>query len=349
MVIALFPFKYYAVLPDSTLTTKIREESWKLDKLFPLIKESKKELKKLGKSIKSSPSNILKLQHSIAVLAAEIRTGMKDLKLINFYDSTIFYLYYKLLKHVLDLCKKKRIRLIQKTKEVLSKEIKFKDQKLENIKKEKEGIERNIKDYEKKIKKLDLDEKELVKVYQRLVKKLRKLRWKTEKQAQQEFLFSKFTFRSMENLNRKIKVIAIKVKKTIPQKTLLMRRIQTKVSYEDIIMLSKLTSKAIDNVSKDVLYSSKLVSQMEKELKRLKAIVENLKKAITKLLKNKKISEETAKKITKPWYDAINYVDEQIHKDLMQIFRNIFIEYKYIGTRKLEVPQQELAIYKKAA
>ena len=332
MVFALFPFKYYAVLPDSTLTTKIREESWKLDKLFPLIKKTKKELKNLRKSIKSNPSDILKLQHSIALLAAEIRTGLKDLKLINFYDSTILYLHYKLLHHVNDLCKNEHNKLTQKTKEFISKGIKVKDNRLEHIKKAKEKIEKKIKDNEKSINGLAIGKKQLIKAYKKLASQLKRVRWKTEKQAQHEFTFSKVTFfRNLQNLNRKIKVAALKVKKEIPQKSLLISRIRKNISSEDVVMLAKLVSKSIDMISKDVYYSLKLISKFEKEIENLKRYVENLKKTINKLVKNK----ESSKKITKPWDDALKYLEDEANKDLMQIFRNAFVEYKYVGTRQI--------------
>ncbi len=99
-----------------------------------------------------------------------------------------------------------------------------------------------------------------------------------------------------------------------------------------LLLWQKLVSKAINKISKDVAYSSKLIFQFEDEIKRLKAIVENLKKTINKLVKK----EEIVKKITKPWDNLIKYLEEQIHRDLMQIFRNIFVEYKYVGTRPLK-------------
>ena len=332
MVIAFFPFKYYAVLPDSTLTTKIREESWKLDRLFPLLKDSKNELKKLKKSIKSNPGDILRLQHSIALMAAEIRTGMKDLKLINFYDSTILYLYYKLLHHVNSLCKNEHSKLSQKTKEIVSKEIRLKNQKIEDIKKAKSKLEKKIKDNEKSIDGLALGKEELVKAYEKLVSELKKIRWKAEKQAQHEFAFSRISFfRSLQNLNRKVKVAALKVKKEIPQKNNLMGRIRRRISSEDVVMLAKLVSKSIESIGKDVAYSSKLISKFEKEIENLKKDVENLKKAISKLVKNREI----AKKITKPWDDALKYLDDGVNKDLMQVFRNAFVLYKKAGTNQL--------------
>ena len=47
MSIAFLPFKYYSVLPDYSLTTKIREESWDLDQLFPILKRTKEEFRRL--------------------------------------------------------------------------------------------------------------------------------------------------------------------------------------------------------------------------------------------------------------------------------------------------------------
>lgn len=332
MVFALFPFKYYAVLPESTLATRIRQESWKLDRLFPLLKESKKELKKLKKSLNSNPGNIPRLQHAIALLAAEIRTGMGDLKRINFYDSTILYLYYKLLHHVNGLCKSEHSRLSQKTKELVSKELKLKNQKIENIKKAKGRIERNIKQNEKSVNGLAIGKAELARAHEKLVSELKKARWKAEKQAQHEFAFSRITFfRSLQNLNRKVKVAALKVKKGIPQKNILMARIRRRISSEDVVMLARLVSRSIESAGRDVAYSSKLISKFEKEIENLKKDVENLKKAVSKLVKNR----ETAEKITKPWDDALKYLDDEINKDLMQVFRNAFVLYKKAGTDQL--------------
>lgn len=332
MAATLFPFKYYAVLPESSLTTAIRQKSWDIDKLFPLIKTSKSELKRIRKGIKSGISDAPKLQSAIASLAAEIRTGIKDLKLINFYDSAIFYLYFKLLRHVLELCEKEEAKLMQKTKEALSKEEKLDYKKLEGVRKAKDEIEESIKDYEKAIGGLKVEENELSKVYQRLVKKLGKLRWGAEKQAQEEFSFSKYTFRSMENLNRKIKVEAIKVKALMPQKAFLIKSVQRQANPQDVAQLAELTSEAIKRTGKDVAYSSKLISKFEKETAKLGKSVESIKKELND--KNK-ISGEMAKNAIKPWDDALKYLKEEVHKDLMGIFRNIFVEYKHIGTRKL--------------
>ena len=194
MLTSSFPFKYLAILSDSTLTTNIRERSWDLDKIFPQIKAAKSEIKELGKGIKSDSGSIFKLRQSIAALAAEIKAGFRDLKLINFYDSAIFYLYFRLLSHVLELCKKEESRL-------------------RSIKKAKIQIEEKIKEYEKLIKNFGAAKKSLIEDYEQMVKALEKRRWGLEKQAQHELGLLRITLRSMSNLNRKIKIEAIKVKK----------------------------------------------------------------------------------------------------------------------------------------
>ena len=336
MVIAIFPFKYYRMLPDYTLTTKIREESWKLDEIFPLYRQTKSELKRLRKSIKSNIGNLLKLRHTIVLLATEVKTVFTKLKLINFYDSAILYLYFRLLRHVFRLCEKEEARLVAEKEKALSADIKIKNQKLEDIKKAKETIDKKIKDYEKVINGLDFAEKELVKAAAHLLKQLRRLRWKAEKRAQHEFSFEELTFRSMENLNRKIKVEAIKVKKVIPKKTVLMKRIERQgIKPDDVVSLVKLISESIDRISKDVSYSSKLIAQFQDEMAILKKIVENLKKTINNLIKDEERRERIIKNVIKPFEDSIKFVEEEINKDLMQIFRNIFVLYKYIGTRPI--------------
>ncbi len=336
MVIAIFPFKYYYLLPDSTLTTKIREESWKLDEIFPLYRQTKSELKRLRKSIKSNLGDLLKLRHTIVLLATEIKTVFKKLKLINFYDSAILYLYFRLLHHVFRLCEKEEARLIAEKEKALSNNIKIKNQKLEDIKKAKETVDKKIKDYEKVINGLDFAEKELIKAGSHLLNQLRKLRWKAEKRAQHEFSFEELTFRSMENINRKIKVEAIKVKKIIPKKTVLMKGIERQgIKPDDVVSLVKLISESIDRISKDVSYSSKLIAQFQDEMAILKKIVENLKKTINNLIKDEERRERIIKNVIKPFDDSIKFVEEEINKDLMQIFRNIFVLYKYIGTRPI--------------
>ena len=189
MLTSSFPFKYLAILSDSTLTTNIRERSWDLDKIFPQIKAAKSEIKELGKGIKSDSGSIFKLRQSIAALAAEIKAGFRDLKLINFYDSAIFYLYFRLLSHVLELCKKEESRL-------------------RSIKKAKIQIEEKIKEYEKLIKNFGAAKKSLIEDYEQMVKALEKRRWGLEKQAQHELGLLRITLRSMSNLNRKIKIEA---------------------------------------------------------------------------------------------------------------------------------------------
>lgn len=333
-----FPFKYYSFLPDSTLTTKIREESWKLDDIFPAIKKSKSELEKFGKSINSNIAEIPKMQGIFNELAAEIRKAFTHLKLINFYDSTILYLYFRLLQDVFELCSREEIRLNAEKERVMSLETEMDEQESDDIKKAKEELKKKIEEYKEVSRGISIGESELDKAYKSLVKELRTLRWSAEKQAQHEFSPLEFTLRSMENLNRKIKVSAINVKKeVIPQKMRLMGRInEGEMQPQDILELARLSSKAIENIGKDASYSSKLVSKFEREIKTLAAIVENLKKAMDKLIKSKKINEEAGKNIIKPFEDAINYLQKEIDKDLMQVFRNAFVEHKYVGTRELE-------------
>ncbi|MDP3766250.1 MAG: hypothetical protein Q8R04_07090, partial [Nanoarchaeota archaeon] len=175
MFIAAFPFKYYKFLPDFALATKIRQKSWNIDKLFPRLKERKAELRGLIKDIKSNLGNILKVRNPIELLSREIREGIKNLKYINFYDSTLLYLYYRLLHHVFDLCKKEEARLKAEMQNALSKEINPKD-KAENVKKAKEDIEKDIKEHKKLIRSFDAAKRSLVDAYESLVRELRKRR-----------------------------------------------------------------------------------------------------------------------------------------------------------------------------
>ncbi len=338
MAIVTFPFKFYSALPNYTLITKIREQSWKLSKLFPIFINTKLELKRLLHTPKSD--KIGEVSQLIALLAAEIRAGIKILKLINFYDSTILYLYYRLLHHIFNLCKEEEIRLIREKQKSFPKDASI-NQKLKDIKKAKEDIENKIKKYEELINGLEVSKKELAKVYEKLVGELEKQRWEAEKQAQYQFRWYELTLRSLENLNRKIKVEALKVKKDFPAKNYLIREIkqgirQGKLEPKHIVSLAKLVSESIDRIGKDVSYSFKLISKFKKEIEKLDRIVENLKKTINKFVKDKKISEETAKKTMHSWNAMIKYLKGNINKDLMQIFRNIFVLYKKVGINQLK-------------
>ena len=75
----------------------------------------------------------------------------------------------------------------------------------------------------------------------------------------------------------------------------------------------------------------------------LKKDVENLKKTINKFAENGKIkiTMEAVKSIMEPWDNAISYLEDEVHKDLMEIFRNIFVEYKYVATRQPEIRQRQ--------
>jgi|TARA_Y100000310_G_scaffold337570_1_gene425011 hypothetical protein len=319
------------MLPDSTLTTKIREETWKLKDLYPLLKTTKQELKKLTKEIRSNIHAVVKLYPVISKLATEIRISVKELKFINFYDSTILYLYYKLLNHLLEVCKKEHERLKEESEKALLDETNLKGKK--DLKKIRKDIEKKINEYKKVIRGLDVGENELVKTGAILVNKLRKLKWKTEKQAQHEFSFGKLSFRGIENLTRKIKVGAISVKNEVTSQQIdLMKKVnQGQVDPKDIVTLARLVAEGIEKISDNVAYSAKLISKFENEKKKLHKLVEKLKKMIKK---NKEINKKTAKRIMGPWDEAIRYEEREIDKDLMQIFRNIFVEYKYVGTRQ---------------
>ena len=187
----------------------------------------------------------------------------------------------------------------------------------------------------------DAAKKALIKDYEHLVIELRKRRWDLEKLAQHEFAFIRFTLRSMENLNRKIKVEAIKLKEeVVPKETPISKKIKQGIlDPKDFKLLAKLILKGIDRISKDVRYSSKLISKFENKIKKLRKIMESLKNSVNNLAKKNKVSEETQKKLKEAfdsWDSAIKSLDEEVNKDLMQIFRNIFVEYKYIGTRQLK-------------
>ncbi len=350
MAIIMFPFRFWAALPEGTLINRIRQESWNLNDIFKLLKGTKSDLRELKKSVKNGKISRDEINHFINSLSKEIRSGFKDLKLINFYDSAILYLYFRLLQNVFGLCEKEIARFAKEKKKELpkglwAKWIEANKEKLEDIKKAKEYMENSIKKYEELINGLEIGERELFKAYQKLVKRLRNLRWKAEKRAQNEFSFEEITLRSMENLNRKIKIEPVNVKKAIPQKAFLMKKIQSQgeVNPKDVALLAKLASKAIDRISKDVSYSSKLISKFQKEMAGLKKDVENLKKTINKFAENGKIkiTMEAVKSIMEPWDNAISYLEDEVHKDLMEIFRNIFVEYKYVATRQPEIRQRQ--------
>jgi len=329
-----YPFKILSLLSDSTLTTNIRERTWELDNLFVQLKATKSKLSDSIKNFESDQSKILELRSSIGLLSREIIAGFKDLKLINFYDSAILYLYYKTLHHLLHLCRKEERSLMGKTKEALTEEAKIKDKMRLDVKKAKNKIEEKIKEYEKLVNGFEAAKKDIIKAYENLFDELHKRRWDAEKQAQHEFALLRYTFRRMKDINRKIKVVAMKVKaKIIPQEIALMKEIKRReINPRHIEQLAKLISKAIDRISKDIFYSSQLISKFDKEAEKIKKIVENLKKSVSK---NKKIKEETANNLFKSWDEAIEYLKGEIDKDLIQIFRNIFVEYKYVGTRRL--------------
>ena len=79
---------------------------------------------------------------------------------------------------------------------------------------------------------------------------------------------------------------------------------------------------------------SKLISKFEREMKILKEIVENLKKKIDISVKEGKKREAIKKGIFDHWNNSIKNIEEEINKDLMHIFRNLFVEHKYVETRR---------------
>lgn len=268
------------------------------------------------------------------LLSKELMAGIKFLKYINFYDSALLYLYFRLLHHVHELCRHEHDRLAAELKELGAAERRLNKQKLRNFRRAKREIAGKIRKYRRAMRRFHTEESRLIHASWILLKIFRNLRWKAEKQAQHEFYFSRFTLRGFENLSRKIKVEAIKVKRElIPRKNKLMGRIRRQVTPADVHELAKLASEAIDRIGKDASYSSKLISQFERELNKAKAAVENLKNTLNKLVKRGKISGESAKKAIKPFESALEYVQKDVDNDLMQIFNNIFVGYKHIGKR----------------
>ena len=325
----IYPFRIFAALSDSTLANRIRQESWNIDRIFPGFKKAESSFQGLAGSIKSNLADLGRVNVLINQMKSQIRAALTDLKRINFYDSAILYLSFKSLRNLLDLCKKEETRLIEKTKEA------------GELKEAREKIEDKIKEYGRLINGFDAAKKALIKDYEHLVIELRKRRWDLEKLAQHEFAFIRFTLRSMENLNRKIKVEAIKLKEeVVPKETPISKKIKQGIlDPKDFKLLAKLILKGIDRISKDVRYSSKLISKFENKIKKLRKIMESLKNSVNNLAKKNKVSEETQKKLKEAfdsWDSAIKSLDEEVNKDLMQIFRNIFVEYKYIGTRQLK-------------
>ena len=320
MAVVTFPFKYYSVLPDYTLATRIREDSWKLDKLFPLMEKAESELKRLGKGVKTNIAELPNLYNAIASLSKETMAGIKFLKYIHFYNSALLYLYFRLLHHVHELCRHEHDRLAAELRELRAAQRKLGRHKLRNIRRAGHEVGRKIRKYRKAIRKLSIEESRLIHVSLILLRIFRKLRWKAEKQAQHEFYFSRFTLRGFENLSRKIKVEAIKVKRElIPRKNKLMGRIRKHVASADVHELAKLVSEAIDRIGKDASYSSKLISQFERELNKTKSAVESLKNMLDKLVKRSKISPEAAKKAIKPFESALEYAQKDVDNDLTSV------------------------------
>ena len=330
MNFAMFPFKSYSLLPDSTLANRIREETWDLESLFPRLEQAKSRLKKLSGKI--NPSDIAEIHKAITELGTEIASGFRDLKRINFYDSAIFYFYFKLLHHVLELCKREQARLDEDRQKAAIGFAELKDK--EKIKKAKKEAEKSIRNHSRLIAGFDAAKKALVNDYEALVEELKRRRWDAEKQAQHEFTLMRLTWRGMQNINRKIKVAAIKVKTTIiPRKARLMSSIHGgDIKPEHIAELARLAADAIKLISKDVYYSSMLISKFEGEMESLKRQVNGIKQKIEQLAGDAH-KQAAREKIFKPWDEMLNSIQKEVEEELMAVFRNIFVEHKHIAAR----------------
>lgn len=319
MVIAAYPYKILSFLNLVTLINRIREKNWKLEALFPLLEETKSRLRRLGGSL--SQDDLNRIRAEIKALASEVMNGVHDLKLINFYDSAILYLYFKMLHNVSGLCNEAHSRLKAKMKQAKSKP-------KEDLEKAKDDAEEEVRHYQGLVKRLRVSEEELNSAYRSLAKRMEDEKWDAEKLAQHEFNWRHLTMRSMRSLNRKIKVAALMVKRDAPARNYLLDRIKRgaasgEIEPNDVISLAKLAKRAIRRIDADVVYSSKLISKFEDEVEDLKAIVERLKKKISR-----ERGEQAAEEAVKPWNDAVAYLETKVHEDLMQIFRNVFVEQK---------------------
>lgn len=318
MLISRFPFMYLGrLLTIPTLSTKIRQKTWDLDNIIPARMKTRSRIRRLVIISKPTQADMQKLKDALIDLASEIRTGVKDLKYISFYNSALFYLYYRLMIQLHNLCESWKIRLREENSKASSK-----------FNKAKNDIKTEMKPHERTIKRLRIAEKYIIRDYEELVKQMNKRRWDAEKQAQHEFRLLEFTWRGFTNLNRKIKVVAIKVKKQFPKQQPILDEIKRKnykdIDPSDIIILSKMIFGVIKNISKDVVYTFKLISKFEKEMEALKQEVDKL--------KNKHGIKED---LIKECENQIRQVEEQLQKDLKCIFDDFFVGYKYVGTRPL--------------
>jgi hypothetical protein len=332
MLTSTYPFRYYAMFPESTLAIKIREESWFLETLINNIREAKKRIRSYIHGVKID--NMAELQASIVGLAREIKLGIRKLKFVYYYDSTLLYLYFRMLKHVQTHCKSEEKKL-KKNSNNLPKELHDKSKK--DLKKARKELAKHIRQNHHLVHGLDIGEKHLISTSTILVNKLRKLRWGSEKQVQGNFTISRLSLLGMGSLNRKIKVEAIKVKRDImPREHALLSRLSREINPKDVVELASLVSKGIKRTARNAAYTSKLISKFKAELKPLEKTGKKIKGPVKELAKQNNINEESIRKIIDPLNDAIKYAKEQIHNDLMKIFRNMFVEYKYVGTRALK-------------
>lgn len=306
------------LLTIPTLSTKIRQKTWDLDDVIPAMEKAKSHIGRLMSISEPDQADIQGLKDSFIALASEIGKGIKNLKYISFYNSALFYLYYRLLIHLHDLCEREERRLIDENNKA-SRE----------FNKAKKDIKSEIRAHKRTIKKFNIAEKYIIRDYEGLVKQLRKRRWDAEKQAQHEFRLIQFTWRGLANLNKKIKVATIRVKKEYPNQKSILNDIKRKgyknIDPNNMIRLSRIIFDATNNISKDVLYAFKLIAKFEKEMEALKQKVDKL--------KNKHGIKQDLIKVCK---DRIEQVEEQLQKDLMIIFRNFFAELNFIGKKPVD-------------
>lgn len=318
MLLSRFPFMFFGrLLTIPTLSTKIRQKTWDLDNLIPAMRKTKSHIRRLMGISKPAQADVQGLKDSLIALASEIEIGIKHLKYISFYNSALFYLYYRLLIHLHDLCEREEKRLREEN-----------DKASHEFKKAKKGIKIEVKSHERTIRRLKIAEEYIIRDYEDLVKQLNKRRWDAEKQAQHEFRLLQFTFRGFINLNRKIKVAAIRVKKQFPKQQPILDSIKRKnyknIDSSDIVRLSKIIFDVIKNIGRDVVYAFMLISKFEKEMGALKQKVDKLKS-------KHGIKEDLIKECENKIIEA----EQQFEKDLKNIFDDFFVEYKYIGTRPI--------------
>lgn len=319
MLLSKFPFMFFGrLLTIPTLSTKIRQKTWDLDNVITTMENAKSRIGRLMRISKLAQEDTESLKDSFIALALRIESGVKDLKYISFYNSALFYLHYRLLIHLHDLCLREEGRLRDENNKASR-----------GFSKSKRDIKLKIRAHKRTIKRFKIAESYIIRDYEELVKQLRKRRWDAEKQAQHELRLLRFTWRGLTNLNRKIKVATTRVKKQYPLHQSILNNIKKgnykNIDPNDIVRLSKIIFDATNNISKDVAYAFRLIAKFEKE-------TEALKQKVDKLKNKHGIKEDLIKECK----NRIRQVEEQVQKDLMIIFKDFFAEYKYIGTRPVK-------------